>query len=101
MMGKHETTTAHLIDSIEWPPHQVTMHVEHNLHLSYYETIETALMGGNPIYHRDDFPDEAEVAKAIETGNVWTIQWYPDTPVGFCRVSAATLSRAVQAANGQ
>ena len=73
------------------------MHIDHNQHLAYYETVEQAL--DQKTYDRDDFPDEAEIAKAIATGEVWTIQWYPDTPVGFYRVSAATLARALEIAN--
>lgn len=80
-------------DRIPWPPHKVSMHIDHNLHLGYYETVQEAL--DQRTYDPDNFPDEAEIAKSIATGEVWTIQWYPDTPVGFNRVSAATLSRAL------
>jgi hypothetical protein len=30
---------------------------------------------------------------------VWEVQWYPVTPVGFCRVYAATFARALEIAN--
>lgn len=83
-------------DAIEWPAHKASLHISHNEHRSYYETVEQAL--GGCTYRRDEFPDEGEIVKAIETDSVWTIQWYPDTPVGFCRVAAATLSRALEAA---
>lgn len=84
-------------DRIRWPAHKVSMHIHHNEHLSYYETVEQAL--NQSTYDRAGFPDQDEIDKAIKTGEVWTIQWYPDTPVGFCRVHAATLSRALEAAN--
>ncbi len=90
------------IDRIQWPAHKASLHIDHNQHLAYYETVESALdsgPGSHPTYNRRDFPDEAEIAKSIQTGEVWTIQWYPDTPVGFCRVHAATLSRALEHAN--
>lgn len=34
-------------------------------------------------------PEDREMA--IATNRVWTLQWYPDTPVGFYRLHAATL----------
>lgn len=99
-----EIKTTKDIDLIKWPEHKCNMHIDHNQHLAYYETVESALSsarGSHPTYDRRDFPDETEIQKAIATGEVWTIQWYPETPIGFCRVCAATLSRALEhAANG-
>ena len=97
MTDRPETTN---MDAIRWPDHKAGLHITHNLHLGYYETIEQAIGGkdSNATYLREDFPDAAEIALAIETGSVWEIQWYPDTPVGFCRVCAATLGRALQEA---
>lgn len=34
-------------------------------------------------------PQEQEAA--CRRNSCWTLQWYPDTPVGFCRVSASSL----------
>jgi hypothetical protein len=82
------------LDAIKWPEHKTSLHVTHNQHLGYYETIEQAI--ATTTYDRRDFPDEAEIARCIETGEVWEIQWYPRTPVSFNRVCAATLSRALQ-----
>ena len=39
-------------------------------------------------------PDERE--KAIATNSVWTIQWYPDTPIGFNCVAASTFEAAAR-----
>lgn len=39
-------------------------------------------------------PEERE--KAIETNRWWSIQWYPNTPVGFCRQSASSLVTLLQ-----
>jgi hypothetical protein len=40
--------------------------------------------------------DKAEI---LEKEEIWTVQWYPNTPVGFCIVAAATLERALELAN--
>ena len=36
--------------------------------------------------------NEAMKAKSIETGELWEMQWYPDTPVSFYCVAAPTLA---------
>jgi hypothetical protein len=30
--------------------------------------------------------------RAIATDELWTMQWYPETPVGFCVLHASTLA---------
>lgn len=35
---------------------------------------------------------DEERAKAIAENTIWTLRWYPNTPVGFCRVSASSLA---------
>ena len=93
-------------DDITWPPHKGGLHISHNDHHGYYQKVEEAIgteggYGPHPTYDRSDFPDEAEVAKAIAMDSVWTIQWYPNSPNGFNRVHAATLGRALEAAVSQ
>jgi hypothetical protein len=48
------------------------------------------------VYDQNSWPSEEELAKSIATGEVWEIQWYPDTPVGFYRVCAATFEAALE-----
>jgi hypothetical protein len=99
--GPYGDKTGASIDTITWPAHKGAMHVTHNEHKSYYESVEKAIGDrdeGPCTYDRGDFPDEEEIRKAIDTGEVWEIQWYPDTPVGFYTVCAATLSRALEVA---
>ena len=83
----------------KWPAHEASLFITHNNHKLYYETVERALESGT--YDRDDFPDEAEIQAAIKTDSVWTIQWYPLTPLGFCMRCAATFERAVEIAGGE
>ena len=44
---------------------------------------------------RIDWPSDDERLKAIAANSVWTIQWYPQTPVGFTCVGASTLAGAI------
>jgi hypothetical protein len=83
------------LNDVRWPAHDFSLHIQHNLHKFYHETVEEGLTGDNQTYDRDDFPDEAEILTAIAADSVWTIQWYPLSSVGFKRVSAATLERAL------
>jgi len=39
---------------------------------------------------------EEERQKALATNSVWSIQWYPETPVGFCLVAASTFEAAAR-----
>ena len=40
---------------------------------------------------------EEEKQRAVETNRAWTLHWYPDTPNGFCAVSASSLEAVVAA----
>ena len=73
------------------PPHKASFTLSHNEHLNYYSTVE------REIRDRPDWFDDAswvsmdEKAKAIATNEIWTAQWYPETPVGFHTLHASTL----------
>lgn len=40
---------------------------------------------------------EEEKQKALDTGEIWTLQWYPETPVGFICVAASSLTVLLKA----
>jgi hypothetical protein len=44
----------------------------------------------------EDFISEDEMKKAIETNSVWSAQWYPNTPVGFCVARASTFDALIK-----
>lgn len=75
---------------MEWfPEHKASLTLTHNEHRDYYESVEDW-----EAFHDDgtvDWLSQEQRAKAIETDSVWCLQWYPDTPVGFCRLFAADL----------
>lgn len=45
---------------------------------------------------RGEWVSEEEKTKALATNSVWTLQWYPDTPVGFCCIRASSLAAIVK-----
>lgn len=75
---------------MKFPKHECSLHLTHNQHKAYYEPIESYVDG-------DDFDWENEEAKArsIATNEIWELQWYPNTPVGFIRVVAPTLEEVL------
>lgn len=71
---------------MDWlPAHKAGLYLTHNEHHGIYEPLEQ--------FYDDPStwisPEEHRLS--IENDSVWTLQWYPDTPVGFCMVRASTL----------
>lgn len=83
-----------------FPEHKASLHLTHNDHKSYYLTVADAIRDGDHGYKDSDWISEEQRQKAIDTNECWTLQWYPNTPVGFCLMSAADLSALLIAANG-
>lgn len=77
---------------MDFPAHKASMHLVHNDHLSYYSTVENAVLQEDHGYAEDCWISEEQKQKAIATNECWYIQWYPETPVGFCCKSAADLA---------
>ncbi len=38
-----------------------------------------------------DWENKEAEARAIAADEIWTLQWYPNTPVGFNSIAAPTL----------
>lgn len=76
------------------PAHKASLSITHNQHKDYYETIEqyVASYAGYQGIRDDDWVSLEEKRRSVETGEIWEIQWYPETPVGFCIKFAATLA---------
>lgn len=73
-----------------FPPHRASLTLRHNDHKNYYQSAEDWARDNDANRFADWISDEQR-AKAIETDSIWTIQWYPHTPVGFCALAAADL----------
>ena len=71
------------------PEHKGGLHLDHNEHRNYYQTVEEC-------YDPEDFVSEDEWLKAIKEDSVWVLHWYPNTPVGFTRIAASTLEAIQQ-----
>lgn len=76
---------------MKWPPHKASLTLTHNDHKCNYETVEESIQRGSFGYKANCWVSAEQMQKAIETNDCWMLQWYPDTPVGFCVLSAADL----------
>jgi len=70
------------------PAHKASLHLTHNQHLAYYETVEQYLSD------RDfSFQCDTDREESISSNEIWELQWYPDTPIGFYSIAAPTLGK--------
>ena len=72
------------------PRHECGLYLEHNVHKDYYENLEDVL---NQDCYEDMLQEEKD--EIIAADSLWTLQWYPDTPIGFYRVAASTLEKVL------
>ena len=65
---------------------------------NYEVASEEWYSASNPVSGHISWVSEEERQKAIRENSVWTIQWHPETPVGFYCVGASTFEAAARAA---
>ena len=69
------------------PWHDGSLILCHNEQRDHYQGVETYLTA-NAWFQ---FQDPAARQQAIETEELWTLQWYPTTAIGFYAIGAPTL----------
>lgn len=78
------------------PRHEASLHLTHNQHKAYYETVADYIADVEEHSKgATDWVCEGERERAIAANELWHLQWYPDTPVGFCDVYAASFAALV------
>lgn len=69
------------------PPHKGSCTISHNDHLNNYATVEQ-----EEEFHAEWFKGSWVSGEsrefAIKNNQLWSIQWYPETPVGFSNLCA-------------
>lgn len=81
---------------ITLPKHDCGLHIEHNTHKSYYQTAAQWVAEVGADY---DWNSNEAKQRAIDTDEVWTMTWFPNTPVGSHAVAAPTLQELLEFAN--
>lgn len=62
-----------------------------NEHACNYASVLEMEVQGRPYYDIEDFVSEDEHRTAITTNSVWTLRWFPVTPVGSYERCASSL----------
>ncbi len=82
-----------------FPRHECGLFLTHNEHRDYYETLEQWLDGSGSHIDEHTWVSDEQRRRALATNNIWVLQWYPDTPVGFCILAACDLDVLLAKAN--
>lgn len=78
----------------EFPKHEAALFLAHNEHRNYYEKAEVFI---DELKQRGCcWKDDASQQRAVQTDSIWTLQWYPRTPVTFTLIAAPTLEELLQ-----
>lgn len=75
-----------------FPKHSCGLSLTHNQHKDYYQTLIEYLSDENV---QSNFKDATAKQRAIDADEIWELQWYPNTPIGFYCVSAPTLEEVL------
>lgn len=76
---------------MDFPRYEVSMTLTHNEHRIYYE---------DPAQWIEDnkwaqWKDQESKDRAIKTNSIWTIQWFPVTPIGSYAFAAPTCDEVL------
>jgi hypothetical protein len=64
-----------------------------DLNAPNYQTVAESAESGMPGWPEDEeWVSPEEKQRAIANNSMWTLQWYPDTPIGFQRLAASSLA---------
>lgn len=74
------------------PAYECDLSINHNQHKTANETAENYINGNASYYSADTFASAEDRAKCIETNELWTVHWYPRTPISFEVVNGSTLA---------
>lgn len=81
-----------------FPEHAASLTLHHNEHKSVYQPVAEWIAEqeqGDNCWFEWVSPEQRQ--KAIDTDSVLTLQWYPNTPVGFNALAAADLDVLLEA----
>ena len=69
------------------PEYKISLTIVHNEYKNWYYTIEQGIQE----IDENNWVSLEERDKALQTENIWNIQWYPDTPIGSYVYYASSL----------
>jgi len=79
-------------EEMKLPRHNGSLYITHNEHINYYVTVDEMIESCHPaVDDKDYFVSEEDMQKCIDTNELWELQWYPDSPIGFYKVCGSSL----------
>jgi hypothetical protein len=75
---------------MNFPSHKAGLYLTHNQHKDYYETVEEHI-NEYANMSKNDFVSPEDYQRCVDTNELWELQWYPDTPIGFHKVLGSSL----------
>jgi hypothetical protein len=76
------------------PAHKCGLFLTHNEHRDVYQS-PADWIRENELY---EFASEEAKQRAIATDEIWTLHWYPETPISFNAIAAPTLEELLELA---
>lgn len=87
-------------------PRHVSIHIHHDPHKGSYESVQQYLRGKDHVnegpsdgFDESEWLSRDDFKASVSEDSLWEIQWYPNSPVGFCTVYGSTFENAVICAN--
>jgi len=80
------------------PEDKFGLFLEHNPHHVYHDTIEE-YVENIQLQEIWDLISLEEKASMLARDELWVLQWYPETTVGYNIVIGSTLERVIEAAH--
>ena len=75
---------------MDWlPRHKCGLYLTHNENRDCYQTVSEWIDAIG--IDDDEWVSSDEKEKSIADNELWSLHWYPDTPVGFCRILASSF----------
>lgn len=84
---------------IQFPEHECGLSLEHNPHKNYYQSVQQYVDDYERMGCEFEWVSETERLESIAKGELWVLQWYPNTPIGFNRLAACNLDKLLEEAN--
>jgi len=80
---------------IQFPKHECSLTLQHNAHKDYHQPLAEYIEENDWF---DWISDDAK-QRALEANEIWTLHWYPSTPIGSHAVAAPTLHELLEFVN--
>lgn len=81
-----------------FPRHTAGMILQHNMHKSFYDTVESYIKSGQCEDMEAEWATPTSRANSILHDELWELSWYPNTPVGSCCIYGYTLEEVLERA---